>query len=452
MLPSDSAWLALERPANPMTITIMLRVDGLTADRFRGFLRVYWASWERFRYRPVWRAPAWYWLADSTFNETRHLDVVLDRFDQKQLQEWVSERLNEPLPLYRPIWKFWLAPNAEGGAALLLRLHHCYADGLSLLGIFGQLCPASPRQYPALYGAPEVPRLGRWAMTAQQWLESMAAQVGQGGLSGSGTRTDSAQGQVGQLVQNGVRLAHKLSEFLIEQEDTPSDLKRPLSGRRSCSWSAPVPLERFRALALATKTTINDVLLACVAAAVRPRLGLTQAQLDDAIMHAAVPVDIRAQMPEGIRPEAGELGNCFGTVFVPLPVDGESALERLFRIKHETRKLKKSGQPGIAWGLTSCAPLLPEVGRKPLADLFFRKASAVVSNVQGTPETRYLAGCAITEQMFWVPQAGDIGLGVSIASYAGQVQFGVVADDAILSSPDEFLQDCLMELEQLQVS
>ena len=48
MLPSDSAWLALERPENPMTITIMLRVDGLTPTRFREFLEVYWLAWERF--------------------------------------------------------------------------------------------------------------------------------------------------------------------------------------------------------------------------------------------------------------------------------------------------------------------------------------------------------------------------------------------------------------------
>jgi WS/DGAT/MGAT family acyltransferase len=207
-------------------------------------------------------------------------------------------------------------------------------------------------------------------------------------------------------------------------------------------------LERFRKIAKSTHTTINDVVLACVAAAVRPKLGLTPEQLNDAVMHAAVPVDVRVQMPKGIKPEDGELGNCFGTVFVPLPVDGESALERLFRVKHETRKLKKSIQPGVAWGLTTCAPLLPEVGRKPLADLFFRKASAVVSNVRGTPETRYLAGCAIKEQMFWVPQAGDIGLGVSVVSYAGQVQFGVVADEAVLAAPDAFLEDCLSELEQ----
>nr|WP_228259008.1 WS/DGAT domain-containing protein [Marinobacter sp. JH2] len=448
MLPSDSAWLALEQPDNPMTITVMLRVEGLTAARFREFLSVYWVAWERFRYRPVWRAPAWYWQEDPTFNPARHLDIVQDRFDPAQLKHWVSARLNDPVPLYRPLWKFWLAPHAEGGAALLLRIHHCYADGLSLLGVFDQLCPSSPRQYPALYGAPEVPKLGQWTETAQQWLGLMLAQLGAAPAPHAGTSSGSAQKQVGKAVQSGARLVHKISEFLIEEEETPSDLKQPLLGRRSCSWSAPVALERFRKIAKSTHTTINDVLLACVAAAVRPKLGLTPEQLNDSVLHAAVPVDIRVQMPKGIKPEDGELGNCFGTVFVPLPVDGESALERLFRVKHETRKLKKSIQPGLAWGLTACAPLLPEVGRKPLADLFFRKASAVVSNVHGTPETRYLAGCAIKEQMFWVPQAGDIGLGVSVVSYAGQVQFGVVADEAVLAAPDAFLEDCLSELEQ----
>src|SRR5690606_41353728 len=101
---------------------------------------------------------------------------------------------------------------------------------------------------------------------------------------------------------------------------------------------------RFRPMPPATNTTINDVLLACVAAAVRPRLGMTDAQLDDAILHAAVPVDIRAQLPEGIKPGDGKPGNCFGTVFVPLPVDGESALDRQFSIKHDHRELHESGQ------------------------------------------------------------------------------------------------------------
>lgn len=457
LLPADSAWLALERPENPMTITVMLRVDGLTAERFREFLRVYWMAWARFRYFPAQRPPGWWWQADPSFDVRHHLDVVLDRFSPEGLRDWVSARLNQPLPRYRPLWKFWLAPNAEGGAALLLRIHHCYADGLSLLGIFERLCPPSPRQHPAIYGAPQVADLARWTAAAKAWLEQLLAAESvvpspapqteaPEPRSADGNQWQAAGKRLERLGQAGLKLVHECSEFLVEPEDTDSDLRCPLLGRRQCRWSEPVPLERFRSIARSANVTINDVLLSCVAAAVRTRLGLDGQDLDDAILHAAVPVDIRGRLPGDLRPAPGELGNYFGTVFVPLPVDGESPLERLYRIKHETRRLKKSWQPGIAWALASSASAVPEPWREPLADFFYRKASAVVSNVPGTGEPRFLAGCRITEQMFWVPQAGDIGLGISIVSYAGQVQFGVVADEAVMADPQAFLNDCLQEL------
>ncbi len=438
-----------------MAITVMMRVDGLTAPRLREFLRVYWMAWERFRYMPVKRAPSWWWEPDPVFDLRHHLDVVLDRFTESSLQEWVSARLNQPLPLYRPLWKFWLAPNAEGGAVLLLRLHHSYADGVSLTGIFDCLCPVSPQQHPAVYGARQIRDLSPWISAAKSRIEQLVtgdltveSVTGRPYAEAPEGQEEPAGKLLDQLARNGLKLVNEFSDFLAEPEDTPSDLKRPLLGRRHCRWSVPVPLDRFRSIAKATNVTINDVLLSCVVAAVRPRLGISGAALEDAVLHAAVPVDIRSRLPDDMQPDPDALGNYFGTVFVPLPVDGESALERLYRIKQETRRLKKSWQPGIAWGLASCSSLIPEALRKPLSDIFYRKASAVVSNVPGTPEARYIAGCRIMEQMFWVPQAGDIGLGVSIVSYAGQVQFGVVADEAVLADPESFLEDCLQELSE----
>ncbi len=455
MLPTDSAWLALENPRNPMTITVMMRVDGLTAPRMREFLRVYWMAWERFRCMPVKRAPSWWWEQDPVFDLGHHLDVVLDRFTESELQDWVSARINQPLPAYRPLWKFWLAPNAEGGSALLLRIHHCYADGVSLTGIFDSLCPASPQQHPALYGAHQTEGFAPWVAAAKGRLEGMVTadtspdSVAEERTGADGNRQEHTGRWLDQLTRTGLKLVNEFTDFLAEPEDTPSDLKRPLLGQRHCRWSVPVPLDRFRSIAKAMNVTINDVLLSCVAAAVRPRLGVSGKTLDDAVMHAAVPIDIRSRLPDDLQPEPCALGNYFGTVFVPLPVDGESAPERVYRIKQETRRLKKSWQPGIAWGVAACASLIPEPLRQPLSDVFYRKASAVVSNVPGTPEARYIAGCRIKEQMFWVPQAGDIGLGVSIVSYAGQVQFGVVADEAVLNDPQEFLKDCLRELSEL---
>jgi len=440
-----------------MTITVMLRVDGLTASRLRDFLSVYWLAWERFRYLPVHRAPGWWWQEDTVFDLRHHLKVSNDAFSRSELQQWVSARLNQPLPSYRPLWKFWLAPHAEGGAALILRMHHCYADGLSLLSVFERICPPSPRQLPAIYGSSEQADLKRWSLAAGTWMKDLVSEeiaaasgpsIGRAGATGEGGsgRLEGAGRVLERVAHSGLKLVNEVSQFLVEPEDSPSSLKRPLLGRRQCCWSEPVPLNRFQAVARSTGVTINDVLLSCVAAAVRRQLAGDDTALDDAVLHAAVPVDIRGQLPAGVKPEQGALGNCFGTVFVPLPVDGTSALERLYRIKHETRRLKKSWQPGISWGLTVSASLVPEPWRQPVADIFYRKASAVVSNVPGSTEQRYLAGCPITEQMFWVPQAGDIGLGVSIVSYAGNVQFGIVADEAVLASPAQFLADCLEEL------
>lgn len=449
LLPADSAWLALESPENPMTITVMMRVEELTGDRLSDFLAVYWLAWERFRCIPTQHAPVWRWEPDPAFSLSHHLEVVGDAFDEQALQAWVSARLNQPLPDYRPRWKFWLLPNAEGGAALLLRIHHCYADGLSLMGVFEQICTRSPQQAPVIYGGREGGEFRRWSGAMRDWLTRLRPDTGRPDV-GEDLASMAADlpATLERTSRIGMRAFSELSQFLAEPADTASSLKAPLLGRRVCRWSGPLALNALQAAAHGLGCTINDMLLASVTGAIRDHLQAAGAALDDASVHAAMPVDIRHRLPETLQPAAGVLGNYFGTVFVPLPVDGDSSLEHLYRVKHETRRLKQSWQPGIAWGLTGSACLLPGNARETLRDLMCGKASAVVSNVPGTRDVRFLAGCRIREQMCWVPQAGGIGLGISIVSYAGQVQFGVVADEAILPEPEPFLARCLGALNQ----
>lgn len=456
MLPVDSAWLALEKADNPAAITVMMRIEGLTTDRLRAFLENYWLAWERFRCMPVSRHGGWWWETDPVFSLHHHLAVVKEPLTPDQLQAWVSARLNQPLPDYRPRWKFWLAPRAEGGAALLLRIHHCYADGRALMAVFNTLCTRSPQQAPVIYGCREALDVQRWVSTATGLLKQavlpLAGAVGDRGVTGRVSQLNGDPDQRGPFARaayQSLKVSHEITGFLTAPEDTAASLKRPLLGRRHCRWSEPLPLTAVQAAARGYGCTLNDILLACVSRALHQHLVHEGSDPDAAIAHAAVPVDIRERLPDTLKPEQQALGNYFGTVFVPLPVDARSALERLFRTKHETRKLRQSWQPAVAWGVTSAAPLLPESWRRPLADILSRRASAVVSNVAGTREPRYLAGCRIREQVCWVPQAGSLGLGVSVVSYAGQLQLGVVADEAILDDPDTFLATCLQELAEL---
>lgn len=440
--PVDAAWLAMESPDNPMTITVMMRVEGLTEARFRQFLESHWLSCARFRRMPVHHGAAWWWEDDPVFSLHHHFRVNHDPMTENQLQTWLSHRLNEPLRDYRPRWRFWLAPHASGGAALILRMHHCYGDGLSLIGVFNALTTTTPEAMPVGCYNGNSGGASRWLEAGWQWLQSQVQVAGsEAGMSAA------ARNRAEHVAHSTLRLVNEVSGYLLEPEDTPTRLKPGLLGRRVCRWSAPVPLAKFSSVARQTGCKINDVLLACVAEAMREHLALNDDELEDLMLHAAVPVDIRGLLPEHVRPEPGELGNLFGTVFVPLPVDADSALERLYRVKHETRRLKKTWQPGISWGLMCSAGLLPKRWQQSVGELFCRKASAVVSNVPGTTETRYLAGCRVREQMFWVPQSGDIGLGVSIVSYAGNVQFGVVADEAVMTDPQPFLDACLAALE-----
>ncbi len=68
-----------------------------------------------------------------------------------------------------------------------------------------------------------------------------------------------------------------------------------------------------------------------------------------------------------------------------------------------------------------------------------RNGTAVMTNVPGPPQPLYFAGAAIDRFLFWVPQSGDIGMGVSILSYAGQVQFGLITDRGLCPDPDRVI-------------
>ena len=100
-------------------------------------------------------------------------------------------------------------------------------------------------------------------------------------------------------------------------------------------------------------------------------------------------------------------------------------------------------------GVLGLVGMAPKAVQDQVLDLLASKATAVMTNVPGPATALYLAGARLANMMFWVPQSGDIGMGVSILSYAGSVQFGVITDAGLTPDPEAIIDGFRPELERL---
>jgi hypothetical protein len=110
-------------------------------------------------------------------------------------------------------------------------------------------------------------------------------------------------------------------------------------------------------------------------------------------------------------------------------------MERLYEVRRRMRALKGSYQPIIALGLLGAVGYGPRVVQDQVLNLLGQNASVVMTNVPGPTHPLFLGGGRITEMDFWVPQSGGIGMGVSILSYDGRIQFGVITDVGRVPDP-----------------
>jgi hypothetical protein len=86
----------------------------------------------------------------------------------------------------------------------------------------------------------------------------------------------------------------------------------------------------------------------------------------------------------------------------------------------------------VTLGLISALGSAPKILQDKLFDLLLSRMTAVITNVPGPQKPLYMAGSRWRQAMFWVPQSGNLGLGVSILSFDGQVQFGLITDAALV--------------------
>ena len=153
-------------------------------------------------------------------------------------------------------------------------------------------------------------------------------------------------------------------------------------------------------------------------------------------VRALVPVNLRDRLPAQLD---GAMGNCFGLVFLELPVRARSGPERLALVRERMEALKRSPDAIVTYAVLDAIGHLPGPLEFVVTEFFSRKASLVVTNVPGPRARLHVAGHEIDRLMFNVPHPASLGLGVSILSYAGEVRVGARADVAVMPDPGAFV-------------
>lgn len=349
------------------------------------------------------------WIEEANFNIEQHVKLWQGRqpATTTDLQDIVSEICSQPLPYDKPLWEFILVPTPEmeNTHCFVFRIHHSYADGIALTRLFvNNLFDVPVRDYePIRFSTKQ--RLLTWCKAA--------------------------------LVGPMTVLTKCLS---------PADRSEihggALNGKKIVAWSKRFSLASVKEIKNATKTTVNDVMTSCLSGALRRYLRDNSAQKPQDIW-AAVPVDVRADR------RSMKFTNKFALVFLRAPVGVEGSMEQLFETKRRMDEIKKSAEPFVAASTVRLLMLLPHFISKPILDLFSFKMSCVLSNVPGPQLTLTIGGNKALGGVFWPPARANIAIMMSIFSYNGHINIGVMVDEAIISKPHEIVANFEKHFDEL---
>lgn len=461
----DTAWLRMDNDANLMMIVGVWQLApgvkyAAVCERIENSLLKY----DRFRQRVMEDAAGATWVMDRNFDLANHVvqEKLAKSANQEQaLQDRVAVLATQRLDPKRPLWQIHLiedytGPDGVKGSAMIVRIHHCIADGIALISVTMSLVDG---------GTPPPERRKKTAAAAgtEDWIADTLLKpftditvkalgaVGEGAARSLGMLGDPKKGMEDGM-HNSMDMAKVLMQVLkdgaalaLMPDDSKTRLKGKPGGAKKVAWCQPIPLDEVKAVGKALNCSINDVLLSCVAGA----LGEYLKTFGDDVAGQ----EIRAMVPVNLRPldQAHKLGNRFGLVPLVLPIGVENPIERVYEVRRRMAALKGSYQPLLAFSLLAVAGLLIKPAQDVMLNLFAKKTTAVMTNVPGPREKLKFCGSTLEQSMFWVPQSGDVGLGVSILSYGGGVQFGVITDSTLCPEPQRIIDEFVPEFAKLSI-
>ncbi|MDP2824945.1 MAG: wax ester/triacylglycerol synthase family O-acyltransferase [Sulfuritalea sp.] len=434
----DTAWLRMDRPTNLMMIVgVMVFKERIDFDRLRNTIEARLVGrYRRFRQCAVQEVAGAFWQDDPDFDIDAHLKrrALPANAGKRELQALASELAVQPLNPGKPLWRFDLIEDYEGGSAMVVRIHHSIADGIALVGVILSLTDLAPHAAVQKRVAPEPEEADADESSGgllDTLAEALSSAVSMGSeLGGKALDLASVRDRLSTYGRHGIGLLTELAKLLAMPPDSATSLKGKTSTVKRVAWSDPVPLAEVKAMGKALGCSVNDILLSTVAGALRAYLLQKGESVRDVGVRAMIPVNLRSARDEGT------LGNRFGLGTLLLPLHEGNPFARLFLVRERMNELKGSYQPPLTLGILAAVGVAPKIVQQQFLDILAAKASTVMTNVPGPKQPLYLAGSRLEQCMFWVPQSGDIGVGVSILSYNDNVQFSLITDRHFVPDPE----------------
>jgi diacylglycerol O-acyltransferase len=410
-----------------------------------------------------------YWIEDGDFDIDFHIrdSAVPPPGDDRKLARTIERIFARPLDRSRPLWELYLIHGLSGGrVALLTKIHHSVVDGVSGNEILTTLLDLSPegRDVPppdekelpdgereptqlemlarGVLGLPRQPL--RMIRSVPTVVPNLTDFPGVGTIPGAPTVARAVQRVWGLLP--GTRYEGVLETTTARPPRTPFNGR--ISAHRSFSFGS-LPLDSVKALKNELGITVNDVVVALCATAVRDWLVERDALPADPLV-AMVPMSVRTEE------EKSSYGNRVSMMIVPIPTNVEDPRERLLTA-HETLKGAKERHRAMpASLLTDATSFIPPAvharASRLTMELGGRLApplNLVISNVPGPREPLYLAGAQLQANFPVSVITDGVGLNMTVMSYRDHVDFGLVGDRELMGDTWELMDGLERSLDEL---
>jgi WS/DGAT/MGAT family acyltransferase len=457
LTPLDVSFLYLEEPTTAMhTGSVMVFQEPPGGVDYEGIVRhvaARIAFVPRYRQRLRWvpaRLGNPVWVDDEGFDISYHVrrSALPRPGTTEQLQELVARLQARCLDRSRPLWELIVVEGlADGGFAVVTKVHQALVDGVRTVDLGQVVLDAEPNLAD--------PPPDTWLPTPEPTLVELVA----GAVAESVRRprqvVETVRGGLGDVRIGAGKVAEAMGGVALAARaatrPTPrSPLNRNLTEHRRFLM-VRTALADYREIrghhsgGADTATTVNDVVLATLAGALRSwLLARGEPVPPDDVVRALVPMSVREDGVE--RP--GALGNRVASLLVDLPTGEPNPVVRLHQVAFQTRAHREAGQavdaPMIAGIAGFAPPTLHSLGARLASSLSRRLFNLVVTNVPGPQRPLYLRDARMLCTHPVVPLARGQALSVGLTSYAGGVFYGLYADREAMADLD-VLGRCIRE-------